>query len=185
MTPDQEHAAEALFARAQAGDREAYADLLTQLASAARAFVRGRAGQAPWVDDVVQETLMAVHRARRTYDPRRPFAPWFYAIARNRLIDAIRRERRIDAREIHVDEPPDERTVPSVGADEAAAIDPRLLDALRALPPRQREVIEALKLKDESVRDVSARLKMSESAVKVTAHRGYAALRRLLGARHQ
>ena len=184
MTPDQEHAAEALFARAQAGDREAYADLLTQLASAARAFVRGRARQAPWVDDVVQEILIAVHRARRTYDPRRPFAPWFYAIARNRLIDAIRRERRIDAREIRVDEPPDERTMPSVGDDEAA-IDPVLLDALRALPPRQREVIEALKLRDESVRDISARLKMSESAVKVTAHRGYAALRRLLGARDQ
>jgi RNA polymerase sigma-70 factor (ECF subfamily) len=100
------------------------------------------------------------------------------------LIDAIRRERRIDAREIRVDEPPDERTMPSVGDDEAA-IDPVLLDALRALPPRQREVIEALKLRDESVRDISARLKMSESAVKVTAHRGYAALRRLLGARDQ
>jgi RNA polymerase sigma-70 factor (ECF subfamily) len=183
VTPDQEHAAEALFARAQAGDRQAYADLLTQLASAARAFVRGRAGHAPWVDDVVQETLMAVHRARRTYDPRRPLAPWFYAIARNRLIDAIRRERRIDAREIRVDEPPDDRALPSIDAD--ATIDPGLLDALRTLPPRQREVIEALKLKDQSVRDVSARLKMSESAVKVTAHRGYAALRRLLGARDQ
>jgi RNA polymerase sigma-70 factor (ECF subfamily) len=55
--------------------------------------------------------------------------------------------------------------------------------ALQALPPRQREIVSALKLRDESVKEVSVRMGMTESAVKVTAHRGYRALRRLLGRR--
>jgi RNA polymerase sigma-70 factor (ECF subfamily) len=55
--------------------------------------------------------------------------------------------------------------------------------ALRSLPARQRDVIEGLKFRDQSVRDVAGRLGMSESAVKVTAHRGYRTLRRLLGGR--
>ena len=66
------------------------------------------------------------------------------------------------------------RTVVAFGARHAA---------VAALPARQREVIEALKLKDQSVREVAGRLKMSESAVKVTAHRGYRVLKRLLGDR--
>ncbi len=65
------------------------------LTSATRQFARARLGAVPWIDDVVQETLLAVHRARQTYDPGRPFAPWFYAVASSRLIDVIRRERRV------------------------------------------------------------------------------------------
>ena len=55
--------------------------------------------------------------------------------------------------------------------------------AVASLPPRQREVIEALKFGDQSVREVAGRLNMTESAVKVTAHRGYRVLKRLLGGR--
>ena len=52
--------------------------------------------------------------------------------------------------------------------------------AVAGLPERQRQVIELLKFEDLSVRDVAARLGMSEANVKVTAHRGYRALRRLI-----
>jgi RNA polymerase sigma-70 factor, ECF subfamily len=54
--------------------------------------------------------------------------------------------------------------------------------ALESLPPRQREVVEAMKLREESVRDVAARLNVTVASVKVTAHRGYRTLRSLLGA---
>ena len=57
--------------------------------------------------------------------------------------------------------------------------------ALGTLPERQREIVSALKLRDESVKEVSERLGMTESAVKVTAHRGYRKLRRLLGGREE
>ena len=61
-------------------------------------------------------------------------------------------------------------------------VDPGTIEAaLESLPERQREVVRALKLRDESVKEISERLGMSQSAVKVTAHRGYKALRRLLG----
>jgi RNA polymerase sigma-70 factor (ECF subfamily) len=135
----------------------------------------------PWADDVVQETLISVHAARHTYDPRRPFVPWFYAIARNRLIDVWRREGRMSRRELGVEILPD---VACAGADDdaRAGVDMEAVrSALASLPPRQREIVTALKLHEESVRDIAGRLNMSPSAVKVTAHRGYRALRRLLG----
>jgi RNA polymerase sigma factor (sigma-70 family) len=164
---------------AQAGDQLAYASLLVLLTSTTRQFARTRLGAVPWIDDVVQETLLAVHRARRTYDPGRPFAPWFYAVASSRLIDVVRRERRVASREIPGDVLPD---APIVGGTTRDEID---VEAIRAavasLPARQREVIEALKFRDQSVREVAGRLSMTESAVKVTAHRGYRALKRLIG----
>jgi RNA polymerase sigma-70 factor (ECF subfamily) len=184
MTPQQESQATALMVRAQNGDASAYGELLTMLAAVARQYARNRLGDVPWLDDVAQETLLTVHRARRTYDSRRPLAPWFYAILSSRLIDVLRRERRIGAREIGRDTLPDAAGRPDpLRAD--AAIDSGIQAALDALPPRQREVVSALKLRDESVKDVSARLGMSSSAVKVTAHRGYRALRRLLGERQR
>jgi RNA polymerase sigma-70 factor, ECF subfamily len=164
---------------AQAGDQMAYASLLALLTSATRQFARAKLGAVPWVDDVVQETLLAVHRARQTYDARRPFAPWFYAIASSRLIDAVRRERRVTSREIATDLLPDQ-PVTDAGADRDTIDVEAIRAALGTLPERQRDVIEALKFKDQTVREVAGRLNMSESAVKVTAHRGYRVLKRLL-----
>jgi len=166
--------------RAQHGDEDAYVELLMQLTAATRHYARARAGApVPWIDDVVQETLVAVHRARHTFDPSRPFAPWFYAIAGNRFVDVFRREHRVRQREVGGDAWPDWRT--TLSAD-ASPVDVDLVrKALAALPPRQREIVEAIKLREESVRDIAARLGLTVSAVKVTAHRGYRALRRALG----
>jgi RNA polymerase sigma-70 factor (ECF subfamily) len=160
---------------AQRGDRHSYETLLSRIAGLVRAFVRKRAGDTSWCDDVVQESLLAVHRARHTYDPARPFAPWLYAIVQNRFIDALRKQRRRLLRELQpdaalefADRAPQER-------------DALLSDVRRAvgtLPDNQRRVIELLKFEDLSVREVAVRLGMSESNVKVTAHRGYRALRR-------
>jgi len=184
MTSEQERNATTLIVRAQQGDATAYAELLTVLAATARQYARNRVGEVPWLDDVAQETLLTVHAARRTYDSSRPFAPWFYAILSSRLIDVIRKERRVRMREFGTDVLPEPVSGPASAHEGSAVADPgRVKAALDALPERQREVVSALKLRDESVKDVSARLGMSESAVKVTAHRGYKALRRFLGGR--
>jgi RNA polymerase sigma-70 factor (ECF subfamily) len=178
VTPDQERAATDLMARAQQGDRDAYAELLVLATGTIRRLVRSRWGDVAWVDDAVQETLMSIHKARHTFDPARPFVPWLYAIAGNRIIDVARRERRVGGREFGMDELPE----PPVPAEPNAGLDvERIRAALSQLPERQRRVIEGLKFKDESVREVGARMQMSDSAVKVTAHRGYKTLRRLLG----
>jgi RNA polymerase sigma-70 factor (ECF subfamily) len=166
--------------RAQHGDEDAYVELLVQLTAAARRYVRARAGApVPWIDDAVQETLVAVHRARHTFDPGRPFAPWFYAIAANRYVDVLRREYRVRRHELGGSPWPEFRMT---GVADASPIDVDLVrKALAALPPRQREIVEAIKLREESVRDIAARLGLTISAVKVTAHRGYRALRCALG----
>jgi RNA polymerase sigma-70 factor (ECF subfamily) len=179
VTAEQERQAAGLMRRAQAGDRAAYAELLVQLAAAAGRFARGRAGSRPWIDDVVQETLITVDRVRHTYDPDRPFAPWFYAIASSRLVDVLRRERRIAARELGADVLPEAASAHDDGRTMVDA--ERIRAAVAALPPRHREVIENLKFRDESVRETAARLRMSEASVKITAHRGYKILRRMLG----
>ena len=180
MTSDQELQSASLMQLAQKGDQAAYASLLVLLVPVTRQFARKRLGASiPWVEDVVQETLMSVHRARHTYDARRPFAPWFYAIASNRMIDVVRRERRVRSHEVTDGELPDAVTG-STGIH--ADIDPEAVRAaVAALPTRQREVVEALKFQDESVREVAGRMGMSESAVKVTAHRAYRALKIRLG----
>jgi RNA polymerase sigma-70 factor (ECF subfamily) len=164
---------------AQRGDKEAYASLLILATGAVKRMIRQKWGDVSWADDAVQETLISVHRARHTFDPSRPFVPWLYAIAQNRAIDVARRERRVSARELGVDvlpepSPKSDGGAPGVDADRVRA-------ALASLPPRQRDVIAGMKFGDESVRDVGTRLGMTDSSVKVTAHRGYKALRRLLG----
>ena len=178
MTREQERQTAVWMRLAQAGDQAAYASLLVMLTSVTRQFARARAGNVGWVDDVVQETLLTIHGARHTYDPARPFAPWFYAIASSRLIDVLRRERRVGSRELAGDTLPEPPPAAVSGDD----IDVEAIHAaLATLPPRQRDVIEGMKFRDESVREIAGRTKMTESAVKVTAHRGYRTLRRLLG----
>jgi RNA polymerase sigma-70 factor, ECF subfamily len=178
VTPDEERQAADLMRQAQAGVTEAYVELLIILTAVARRYARGRVGAVPWVDDIVQETLLTVHLARHSYDSARPFAPWFYAIVKSRLIDGLRRERRIASRETQ-DPAAAERSSgdPDRGGLDADAV----RRALQALPPRQRDIIESMKYRDQSVREIAHRLGLSESAVKVTAHRGYRVLRKLLG----
>jgi RNA polymerase sigma-70 factor, ECF subfamily len=100
VTSEQEQLAGSLMVRAQQGDQRAYEDLLHLLARESRGFLGRRLGWAEWTEDVVQEVLLTVHRARPTYDPARPFAPWFYAIINSRMIDALRSRKRVTAREM-------------------------------------------------------------------------------------
>ena len=175
MTDTQESEYAALFVRARHGDAGAYERCLIGLTMELRAYVLARAGDVPWVDDVVQETLLSIHDARHTYDAQRSFAAWFYAIARNRLIDGFRLAARRRTREITMELLPDPiAVVPDPGERDV------LEKALARLPRRQRHIITAMKFDGESVRDIAVRTGMTESAVKVMAHRGYKLLRRLL-----
>jgi RNA polymerase sigma-70 factor (ECF subfamily) len=182
VTPDQEQEAGLLMVRAQAGDQQAYEDLLRALTREARGFVGRRVGWTDWTEDVVQDALLTVHRARQTYDPARPFAPWFYAILNSRLIDALRSRRRVRARELVDEEAVGRQVAPQTQNDRSDAVRETLARAVAQLPRVQREVVSLLKYEDLSVREVATRLGMSESAVKVTAHRGYKVLRRTVGA---
>lgn len=185
MTSAEETRASDLMRCTQAGDELAYAELLVLLTAATQRYVRRKYGGVVWADDAVQETLWTVHRSRHTYDPRRPFAPWFYAIVSTRLVDVWRREHRVVTREMGTDKMPDHVGATPGGSDRSAIDVERIRAAVRALPAAQRAAVQALKYRGESVRAASARLGMTEGAVKIAAHRGYAALRRLLGGSHR
>lgn len=181
MTPDQEKLAGSLMASAQQGDHGAYDTLLRLLAQEARGFVGRRVGWADWVEDVVQETLLTIHRVRRTYDPSRPFAPWFYAIVNSRLIDTLRSRKRVTTREVADEASLEAQAAPDPHGDHRGDVREVLAKAVAALPRVQREVVSLMKYEDLSVREVALRLGMSEAAVKATAHRGYKVLRVAVG----
>jgi len=165
----------AWMARAQSGDGDAYRLLLERLASDLRSFFRRRVRDVQEVEDLVQDTLMTVHRARHTYDPARPFEPWLYAIARNTLADAFRRDRRRAERHAVDDD------LLTVAAD-APSHESSIGGILDGLPEGQREALEMVKIRGLSIEQASSQAGVSQGAMRVRIHRGYRALRaRLLG----
>ena len=164
-----------LMRLAMAGDTAAYHRLLKAITPVLRAGARrglSRAGQpVDQSEDIVQDILLAVHLKRHTWDAGAPFAPWLFAIARNKLIDALRRRgRRVfvnidDFSETLADAPPAE----TASATEVAT-------QLAALPARQRDVLQSIAVESASIKDTAAKLAMSEGAVRVALHRGLASL---------
>jgi len=164
------------MAAAQDGDAKAYEGLLEELLPEIRGLVRRRLPDEAAVEDIVQNTLLAIHRSRHTYQPDRPFGPWLRAVARNAFLDHVRARGRRAEREISLEavaEPADERT-PGVDRVE---LSPDLQHALAELPPNQREAVELIQLRGLSVAEAAVKAGVSISAVKVRAHRGYRALR--------
>lgn len=88
----EEHQWSEWMTKAQRGDEEAYAQLLTELAEMIKAYLLGRFGRLQMLDDCVQECLIAIHQARHTYDGSRLIRPWLFAIIRHKTIDMLRRQ---------------------------------------------------------------------------------------------
>ena len=172
-----DHELAALLTLAQQGDRQAYEKFLVGACGVLRPFLARRTGEPDLAEDVLQDTLLAIHRARHSHRPGRPVGPWLYAICEHRLADVYRKRRRVARVEAPGSEvlgPPVDEVLPSLAGGVA-------LEALARLPGRQRRVIELLKVHDLSVRQVAHQIGMSESAVKVTAFRGYQAIRKMMG----
>jgi RNA polymerase sigma-70 factor, ECF subfamily len=171
---DSERRLQELLLHALGGDAAAYDSFLRALAGHLRAFLRKRlTGLPDDVEDLVQETLMAVHNQRHTYDPAQPVTAWLHAIAKYKLVDLLRRRSRHEAYNDPLDEAHDLAASHDERAEEARRDVTRLLDEL---PERQRLPIVCMKLEGLSVIETAKRTGMSESAVKVAVHRGLKAL---------
>ena len=173
------------MAAAQRGDGSSYAHLLKEIAPLLRRSVRRRlpALPAPDVEDLVQDILLSLHAVRATYDPQRPFLPWLFGIVQNRVADHARRYARRGAHEVAVETWPvtfGEEGANTVG--ESSRDPEALAQAIRALPPGQREAVEMLKLREMSLKEAAVASGMSVSALKVAVHRAVKALRRALNA---
>ncbi len=163
-----------LMLRGLAGDNAAYHDFLKDLSAHLRAFLRRRLVRLPDdVEDLVQETLLAVHNQRHTYEAGQPLTAWIHAIARYKLVDLLRRR---SGREAMNDPLDDELAVFATSDTEATEARRDVAKLLANLPDRQRLPIQYMKLEGLSVIEAARATGMSESAVKVGVHRGLKAL---------
>lgn len=171
---------EQAMAAAQRGDGAAYRALLETIRGLLRAYlgrVVNRMGikDSFVVEDLTQEVLLAVHLKRHTYDPRQPFLPWLFSIARYKVIDHGRRRRHSPTawtKAVAL-----EALADPVFAEPGVAADLETL--LGRLPERSRRALELVKLEGLSVAEAAARTQMTESALKVTVHRALKTLREL------
>jgi RNA polymerase sigma-70 factor (ECF subfamily) len=166
----------ALLLQGLAGDEAAHRAFLTETAALLRAFFRARLrGRHEDAEDLVQETLVALHTRRDSYDPNYPLTAWLYAIARYRLIDFLRRAKH--------------RTHASLDGVDIGQLDPDydasdakrdVATLLERLPEKQRTAIRLVKLEEKSVRDAASETGLSESDIKISIHRGLKTLMRLM-----
>jgi len=160
------------------GDEAAYHAFLKNLSTHLRGFLRVRLARLPDdVEDLVQETLLAVHNQRHTYDPGQPLTAWIHAVARYKLVDLLRRRA---GREMLNDPLDEELEVFSFSDNDAADARRDLGKLLEQLPDRQRLPIVHMKLEGRSVAEAARATGMSEAAVKVGVHRGLKALAALI-----
>lgn len=157
------------------GDQAAYRSLLVSLAHALRSTVRrgfARAGlAADEVEDVVQETLLAVHLKRHTWRRDETIGPWITAIARNKLVDALRRRGR--RAQVPIEEVVEELCEEHPDAE----LDRRDVDhVLGQLNGRQQDIVRWVSIEGYSIRQVAERLEMTEGAVRVALHRSLKSL---------
>jgi RNA polymerase sigma-70 factor, ECF subfamily len=164
-----------LMRAGNAGDAESYRRLLLQLTPVLRAVVRRGLASAGMADtdaeDVVQETLLAIHLKRQSWDEGAPIGPWLRAIARHKMIDALRRRgRRIDLPLNDFSE------VLASGDSEPSMLIADVDRHLPSLPSGQRNVVRAIAVDGASIDETAARLSMTNGAVRVALHRGLRAL---------
>lgn len=159
-----------LMVRGLNGDAPSHEALLRALAQVLRAYFRRRLGASDDVEDLVQETLIAVHMRRVSYDRARPFTPWAYAIARYKLMDHFRRF----GRQPPIEELTESNASECFEEEYLARIDVEKL--LAGLPAKQQMAIRAAKIEGESIADVAEASGLSESDVKISIHRGLKSL---------
>jgi RNA polymerase sigma-70 factor (ECF subfamily) len=170
------------MAAAQCGDRVAYEALLRDCVIPIRRMARLKRVPADRIDDVVQETLLTVHRARHTFDPTRSFTAWLHVIAERRAVDLLRRTAKHGARELHAPLAYENHR-DEVEAERQSKVEapPGLRDAIASLPRRQREAVHYLILEDRSLAEAAVVTGRSTGSLKVNLHRALKVLRSRLG----
>ena len=169
---------EALMQLALAGDKHAYTAILRETSRFLRPFLAKRVNHSAEVDDLLQEILLSIHKARHTYDGQRPYKPWVFAIAKFRLLDYLRvhyadhLHHAIELSEVENILP--EHVTESVMSYESISAE------VNKLPGKQAAILQMMHQEGYTAKEVAAKLGMKESAVKVAAHRAYKVIRNAL-----
>jgi len=166
-----EHELKSLMIAGLAGDGRAHGALLRALAPLLARFFRRRCSDGgSEIKDLVQETLIAIHERRATYDPERPFTAWLYAIARYKMIDQFRRRRET------CDIAPLENILIEEGFEDVVSAQMDVGRLLATLPLKQAEAIRRTQIEGKTVAEHAASAGLGESDVKISVHRGLKAL---------
>jgi len=167
---------EELMADYVAGDERAFNELFRRLAPPLLAILRRRFGRAADADDLLQQTFLQLHRARRDFRPGTRLRPWVMTIAMNVARDHLRRcRRRPEARLLD-----DSIAAPAPEPEPDPRVAIRVRTALGGLPASQREIIEQHFFEKRPYEQIASALGSSACALRVRAHRGYLTLRRAL-----
>ena len=169
-----------LMANAQAGNKADYQQLLTELTDVIFNFLCSRFGHHHFTEDCVQETLIAIHLARHTYDQRRPFRPWLFAIVRHKAIDILRKQS--SRQKVATQYEGEQEALSQASQQNEAESEIIKGHLLEALPVQYREVLVLTKIIGFSVAETSDKLGISESLVKVRVHRAIRKLRQMMEA---
>ena len=169
-----------LMRAANAGDRASYAQLLQHTSRLLRPFLAKRLSQKSEVEDVLQEILLSIHKARHTYDGTRPYKPWAYAIAKFRLNDFLRNAYTDQLR--HAGEISEAENISANDVTETPFTYESIKEEVNRLPGKQPKILYLLHHEGHTAKEVASKMNMSETAVKVAAHRAYKVLREKLKA---
>jgi RNA polymerase sigma-70 factor (ECF subfamily) len=169
---------EALMRQSLAGDQRAYAALLQETSRLLRPFLAKRLSFTNEVDDLLQEILLSIHKARHTYDGNRPYKPWVYAIAKFRLQDYLREHYSDQLR--HAIELSEVENNLHEHVTESAISYESISGEVQKLPKKQATLLQLMHQEGYTAKEVAEKMGMNESAVKVAAHRAYKTLRNKL-----
>jgi RNA polymerase sigma-70 factor (ECF subfamily) len=168
----------ALMRLAIAGDSNAYATLLRETSRFLKPFLAKRLSFTNEVDDLLQEILISIHKARHTYDGNRPYKPWVYAIAKFRLHDYLRAHysdqlgHAMDLSEV-------ENNLPENVTETTLSYE-SISGEVDKLPEKQATILRLMHQDGYTAKEIAEKIGMNESAVKVAAHRAYKVLRQKL-----
>lgn len=154
---------------AQKGDPKAYRALLNDILPYIKNALIGQLANPEWAEEIAQEVLMSVHKSLHTYQSDRAFKPWLKAIINFRKTDFLRKHYRMKGNQsVPLDEVDyKENSVSSDSMGEMKDIE----NALDTLPDKQKRIFQMIKIEGHTVKDVAKEMNMSQSAVKVSAHR--------------
>lgn len=163
-----------LFRAGTADDPRAYAQFLQRITPLVRRMAAMKIAAAD-VDDVVQEILISIHKARHTYDGQRPIKPWLISIAKFRIADHLRKHY-VQRRDKTVDI--DELAEILADVTQTGADNESIDELLDGMPENQKRILTMMHIEGYTAKEVGAQMEMQESAVKVAAHRALKKIRK-------
>ena len=178
--------ANAAMERYAGGDEAAFAELYDAIAPRLLRFLRGATRDAFATEDLMQQTLLHMHRARGSFIPGAPVMPWAFAIARRLIVDRARHsrvERRVFLAPSAAAERAHEPAAVTARPDDLAharRLESRLRQRFEALPEMQRTAYRMLRVEGRSLEGAAGVLGTSVTAVKLRVHRAVTALRAAL-----